>query len=108
MQVRILGAHCIEAQGLRMSSILIDDILALDAGGLTAGLSQLEQEKIRAVFLTHHHFDHSRDLITLAASCGWFSDPVKAEQKAVELDPDNVLFKKKLEAFRERIDDSGS
>jgi len=60
-----------------MSSILVDNILALDAGGLTASLSLEDQQKIRAILLTHHHFDHSRDLITLGANCGKFSDPVK-------------------------------
>jgi cAMP phosphodiesterase len=77
MEVRILGAHCIEAEGMRMSSILIDDILALDAGGLTGGLSLTAQQKIRAIFLTHPHFDHSRDLVALGANCGMISDPVK-------------------------------
>jgi len=77
MQVRILGAHCIEAKGLNMSSVLVDNVLALDAGGLTASLSLEEQQKIRAILLTHHHFDHSRDLITLAANCGMLSDPIK-------------------------------
>jgi len=39
--------------------------LAIDAGGLTSTLSLSQQEKIKAVLLTHHHFDHTRDLVTL-------------------------------------------
>jgi cAMP phosphodiesterase len=77
LEVRILGAHSGEAKGLRMSSILIDSVLALDAGGLTSSLSLSEQQKIRAVLLTHHHFDHSRDLVTLAANGAYFPSPVK-------------------------------
>jgi cAMP phosphodiesterase len=76
MEVRILGAHSAEAKRLRMVSLLIDGILALDAGGLTSSLSLSEQQKIRAVLLTHHHFDHSRDLVTLGANGATFLLPV--------------------------------
>jgi glyoxylase-like metal-dependent hydrolase (beta-lactamase superfamily II) len=77
LEVRILGAHSGEAKGLRMSSILVDGVLALDAGGLTSNLSLSEQQKIRAVLITHHHFDHSRDLVTLAANGAYFPSPVE-------------------------------
>ena len=45
MEVQILGAHSTEAGGLRLASLLIDDILLLDAGGLTASLSLSEQQQ---------------------------------------------------------------
>ena len=77
MDIRILGAHSGETQGRRMTSILIDGCLAMDAGGLTASLSLNEQKKIRAVLLTHHHFDHSRDLVTLGANGAFFDKPVE-------------------------------
>jgi cAMP phosphodiesterase len=77
LEVRILGAHSAEAKGQRMVSILIDGILALDAGGLTSSLSLSEQQRVRAVLLTHHHFDHSRDLVTLGANGAAFASPVK-------------------------------
>ena len=76
MEVRILGAHSGEVKGKRMVSLLIDGVLALDAGGLTSSLSMSEQQKIRAVLLTHHHFDHCRDLVTLGANGATFSSPV--------------------------------
>ncbi|MBM4446820.1 MAG: MBL fold metallo-hydrolase [Chloroflexi bacterium] len=76
MEVRILGAHSSEAEGQRMVSFLIDGILALDAGGLTSSLSLSEQQKVRAVLLTHHHFDHSRDLVTLGANGATFLSSV--------------------------------
>lgn len=76
MEVQILGAHSTEAEGLRLASFLIDGILALDAGGLTSSLSLSQQQKVKAVFLTHHHFDHTRDLVTLGANGAMFSDPI--------------------------------
>ena len=76
MEVRILGAHSSEAGGQRMISFLIDGVLALDAGGLTSSLSLSEQQKVRAIMLTHHHFDHTRDLVTLGANGAVFSNPV--------------------------------
>jgi ribonuclease BN (tRNA processing enzyme) len=76
MEVRILGAHSGEVKGKRMVSLLIDGVLALDAGSLTSSLSISEQKKVRAVLLTHHHFDHSRDLVTLGANGSTFSSPV--------------------------------
>jgi ribonuclease BN (tRNA processing enzyme) len=76
MKVRILGAHSGEAKEQRMVSLLIDGKMALDAGGLTSSLSLAEQQKIRAVLLTHHHFDHSRDLVTLGANGATFPSPI--------------------------------
>ncbi len=48
MKVQILGAHNCESQELRLVSILVDDSLVLDAGGLTSSLSFAEQIKINA------------------------------------------------------------
>ena len=76
MEVRILGAHSSEAEGQRMVSLLIDGVLALDAGGLTSALSLSEQQRVEAIMLTHHHFDHTRDLVTLGANGAAFSNPV--------------------------------
>lgn len=68
MQIRILGAHLSELPGARLPSILIDEHLVIDAGAITSSLSLPEQAKIRSLLLTHHHFDHTRDLVTLAAN----------------------------------------
>jgi len=72
VEVRILGAHQLELKGTRLTSLLIDGILAIDAGGTTSALSLPEQKKIKAVLLTHHHFDHTRDLVTLAANAAYY------------------------------------
>jgi ribonuclease BN (tRNA processing enzyme) len=66
MKIQFLGAHNCESLETRLVSLLVDDILALDAGGLTSGLSFSAQLKLRAILLTHQHFDHIRDIPTLA------------------------------------------
>jgi phosphoribosyl 1,2-cyclic phosphodiesterase len=72
VEIQILGAHQLELKGTRLTSLLIDGTLVIDAGGLTAALSLSEQKKIKTVLLTHHHFDHTRDLVTLAANAGYY------------------------------------
>ena len=72
MEIQILGAHQLELKGTRLTSLLIDGTLVVDAGGLTSALSLSEQKKIKTVLLTHHHFDHTRDLVTLAANAGYY------------------------------------
>ncbi|MBL7208660.1 MAG: MBL fold metallo-hydrolase, partial [Dehalococcoidia bacterium] len=86
MEIQILGAHSIEAKGLRLASFLVDGTLALDAGGLTSSLSLAEQQKVRAILLTHHHFDHTRDLVTFAASGAASSTPVDVYALSESLD----------------------
>jgi ribonuclease BN (tRNA processing enzyme) len=72
VEVQILGAHLAEVKGARLTSLLIDGVLAVDAGGVTSALSLPEQQQIDTVLLTHHHFDHTRDLVTLAANAGYY------------------------------------
>jgi len=72
VEIQILGAHLTELKGARLTSLLIDGTLVVDAGGITSALSLPEQEKIKTVLLTHHHFDHTRDLVTLAANAGYY------------------------------------
>jgi len=62
MRIRILGAHNLESKETALSCLLIDDILALDAGALTRSLSLETQRGIKAVLLSHHHYDHIRDI----------------------------------------------
>ena len=65
MELRILGAHNFESRNTRMASYLVDGVLALDAGSLTRVLTFQQQSGIKAILLSHHHFDHIRDLWTL-------------------------------------------
>jgi ribonuclease BN (tRNA processing enzyme) len=66
MNIKVLGAHNCESQNTRFPTILIDDALVLDAGGLTSGLSLEAQRRLKAVLLTHQHYDHVRDVPALA------------------------------------------
>ena len=62
MNIRLLGVHSCESQDTKLTSLLIDDILVLDAGGLTSSLSFPAQQKLKAILLTHQHYDHIRDV----------------------------------------------
>ena len=65
MELEILGAHNCESESAKLTCLLVDRVLAIDAGGLTSALSIEEQHHLKAVLITHHHFDHIRDLATL-------------------------------------------
>ena len=65
MDIHILGAHNCESQKSRLISLLIDEVLAIDAGSLTSNLSFEAQQKLKAVLLTHQHYDHVRDIPAL-------------------------------------------
>ncbi|GAH80999.1 unnamed protein product, partial [marine sediment metagenome] len=62
MKIQVLGAHNCESQNTKPTSLLIDDVLMIDAGALTSSLSFEAQLKIKAILLTHQHYDHIRDI----------------------------------------------
>jgi len=66
LKIRFLGAHNAESKNTKLVSILIDDIIALDAGSLTSELTFEEQRKIKAILLTHGHYDHIRGVPAFA------------------------------------------
>ena len=66
MDIQVLGAHNCESQNTKCISLLIDDTLVIDAGGLTSSLSLEAQQKLKAVLITHQHYDHIRDIPTIA------------------------------------------
>ena len=66
MKIQLLGAHNCESQSTKFVSLLIDDSLVLDAGGLTSSLSFPAQQKLKAILLTHQHYDHIRDVPAIA------------------------------------------
>jgi len=75
MELEILGAHNSESSDSKLVSLLIDETIALDAGGLTSSLSFSAQQRIKAILITHHHFDHIRDLATFGMNA-YMSGPV--------------------------------
>ncbi len=58
MQLRILGCSGGEADGERLTGLLINDSVAIDAGSLTQALTVVEQKRIRHIFISHSHLDH--------------------------------------------------
>jgi ribonuclease BN (tRNA processing enzyme) len=66
VKVRFLGTHNAESKDTGLISILIDDLIAVDAGSLTSKLTFSEQEKIKAILLTHGHYDHIREVPSFA------------------------------------------
>ncbi len=66
MQIRVLGAHNIESATSRMTCLLVDGVLAVDAGSLASGLTFSEQEKVRSILVTHRHYDHVKDVAAMA------------------------------------------
>lgn len=66
MNIHILGAHNRESASSKMTSIVFDDVLAIDAGSLASSLSLENQQKLKAILLTHNHYDHIRDIPVIA------------------------------------------
>jgi ribonuclease BN (tRNA processing enzyme) len=62
MEINILGAHNMESKETGMVSLLVDDVLAIDAGALTSRLSIEAQLKLKGILLSHQHYDHIRDI----------------------------------------------
>lgn len=62
MRLKVLGAYGASDAEHNLTGYLIDDWFAVDAGTLTSKLSLAQQSRIQAVFITHSHADHIRDL----------------------------------------------
>jgi len=58
MELRILGCSGGEAEGNRLTGLLVNGVVAIDAGSLTQALSVREQIGIRQIFISHSHLDH--------------------------------------------------
>ncbi len=73
MEIEIIGAHQCESLDSKLVCILIDNVMALDAGSLTASLTLCDQQRVKAILITHQHFDHIRDLATFGINAYWRS-----------------------------------
>ena len=58
MKVQILGCSGGISEGLKTTSLLVDDSVLIDAGTGIGDLSLETLRNIRTVFLTHSHLDH--------------------------------------------------
>lgn len=66
MDVEILGAHSVEIADAKLPALVIDEVLALDAGSLCSGLPLSAQQMLKAILITHYHYDHIRDIPIIA------------------------------------------
>lgn len=62
MRIEVLGSFGGESMNCRMTCLLINDTIALDAGSLSQALPIERQRKIRTILLTHSHMDHTSSL----------------------------------------------
>jgi len=66
LRIRVLGCYGGSAPGMRPTSFLVNERIAVDGGALTTTLSIAEQAGLTHVFLTHSHLDHLCTLPFLA------------------------------------------
>jgi ribonuclease BN (tRNA processing enzyme) len=71
MEIEILGAHMTEITSAKPTALVIDGVLALDAGSLCSSLTLSAQQKLKAVLITHQHYDHVRDIPALAMNLSY-------------------------------------
>ena len=59
MKLKVLGCFGGNIPGHGMTSLLLNDTVALDAGWVSGALSLKEQEKVKDIFISHSHLDHT-------------------------------------------------
>jgi ribonuclease BN (tRNA processing enzyme) len=62
MRVEVLGGYGGESRDCRMTCLLVNDRIALDAGSLSQVLPIDRQEQVHSIVLTHSHMDHTNSL----------------------------------------------
>lgn len=62
MLVHVLGGYGGESLDCRMTCLLVNGTIALDAGSLSQALSIERQVAVRSILLTHSHMDHTSSL----------------------------------------------
>ena len=62
MRLEVLGGYGGESDVCRMTCVLVNDVVALDAGALSQALSVERQRRVESIVLTHSHMDHTSSL----------------------------------------------
>jgi len=62
MEIRVLGCYGGELPGYNTTCFMINNNMVVDAGAITTSLPIEDQKKVDAIFLTHSHLDHVRDI----------------------------------------------
>jgi ribonuclease BN (tRNA processing enzyme) len=85
MKLEFLGVNNAESKNSRLVSILIDGVLALDAGSLTTELTFAEQSHIKAILLSHGHYDHIRAVPAFAFNNSLHSTKICASAQTLDI-----------------------
>jgi ribonuclease BN (tRNA processing enzyme) len=91
VNIRFLGTHSAESKDAKLVSILIDGVLALDAGSLGSELTFPEQERIKAILLSHGHYDHIRGVPAFAFSNSRYTTRVCATAQTLQILSSHLL-----------------
>jgi ribonuclease BN (tRNA processing enzyme) len=78
MRIEVLGSYGGESVKCRLTCLLINDTIALDAGSLSQALPIERQRKVEAVLLSHSHMDHTNSL-------PFFIENVYGQTKAIDV-----------------------
>lgn len=62
MKIQVLGGFGGESLECRMTCLLVNEHVALDAGSLSQALAVEEQVKVHSIVLSHSHMDHTNSL----------------------------------------------
>lgn len=62
MEIEVLGSHGGESPECRLTCLLVEGRIALDAGSLTQALSIERQVEVHSILLSHSHMDHTSAL----------------------------------------------
>jgi len=92
MEIRVLGAHNVESAESRLTCLLVDGVLAVDAGSLTSGLTLSEQERVKSILLTHRHYDHVRDIAAIGINASFFERNIRVHAQADTLEALSAHF----------------
>lgn len=62
MKIEVIGGYGGESLGCRMTCLLINDTIALDAGSLSQALPIERQAEVNWILLSHSHMDHTSSI----------------------------------------------
>jgi len=87
MKVKILGCSGSETMGHNPPGFLVNDVMMLDAGTITAVLTIDAQSKITDILISHTHIDHIKSILFLADNIiGRIKKPVNIRATADVID----------------------
>ncbi len=93
MRVEVLGCSGGKTQSASLPSFLIDGRILLDCGSVCSALSLERQLNLKAILISHAHFDHICDLPFLVDNFSIASKQIKvySSEKTIEILKENVF-----------------